>query len=284
MFIKKIHRFLPDYDNLESEYFRWMLDFSNTKNFDKIKLEKDFLLTLILIKFGQIFPDLIFKWGTCLNKVYFPYFRLSEDLDFTLIHSWWRVARKTSLRKYEAEFIQELECLWLSLLSKKKISEYTIALWEFWYTSVVNNRSQTIKIDMSIKKELGLEPKIGDIKSIFTDEVVENPIFWKHTIACINLSEALAEKIRAALTRKTPAIRDFFDVWYVQHNSDFDFHDTIFKKLVDIKLAEVDYDYTLEWEYKLLEKQIQTDLIPVLHQDYDFSLRKIYDFILNFKK
>jgi hypothetical protein len=61
MFINKINIFLPQYENIEKNYFLEILNFSNKKNFDLIKLEKDFLLTLILIKFGKLFPDLIFK-------------------------------------------------------------------------------------------------------------------------------------------------------------------------------------------------------------------------------
>jgi hypothetical protein len=53
---------------------------------------------------------------------------------------------------------------------------------------------------------------------------------------------------------------------------------------VNVKLAEVDCVYSTDENYKMLEKQIETDLIPVLHKDYDFSLREVYDFISQFKK
>ena len=84
MFIDRIQAFLPIYQNRELQNFLRLLHISNTREFDIFKLEKDFLLTLILIKFGEKYPDLVFKGGTCLNKIYFPYFRLSEDLDFVL--------------------------------------------------------------------------------------------------------------------------------------------------------------------------------------------------------
>jgi predicted nucleotidyltransferase component of viral defense system len=84
MFINQIVLFLEKYPNIEKQQFLEILSISNTQGFEPFKFEKDFLLTLILIKFGEKYPDLIFKGGTCLNKVYFPYFRLSEDLDFVL--------------------------------------------------------------------------------------------------------------------------------------------------------------------------------------------------------
>lgn len=74
--------------------------------------------------------------------------------------------------------------------------------------------------------------------------------------------------MRAALTRREPAIRDFFDIWYTRKVGKFDFTDTLFIKILGEKLAEVDYLYTLEENREVLEKQIQTDLKPVLTDDF----------------
>ena len=57
-----------------------------------------------------------------------------------------------------------------------------------------------------------------------------------------------------------------------------------FKKLVDLKLQEVNYEYGLENNYDLLVKQIETDLKPVLNEEFDFNFEEIYKFILTFKK
>ena len=80
--------------------------------------------------------------------------------------------------------------------------------------------------------------------------------------------ESLAEKMRAALTRREPAIRDFFDIWYVRKFSDFDFGSEAFRLLLRDKLEEVDFLYTLEDSRESLERQIITDLRPVLTDDY----------------
>ena len=47
-------------------------------------LEKDYYLTQLLSKINDLSGDLIFKGGTCLNKIYYSYYRLSEDLDFSI--------------------------------------------------------------------------------------------------------------------------------------------------------------------------------------------------------
>jgi len=49
-------------------------------------IEKDYYITLILNHINKELSDkLVFKGGTLLNKIYFDYKRLSEDLDFTFI-------------------------------------------------------------------------------------------------------------------------------------------------------------------------------------------------------
>ncbi len=284
MYIEKIEKFLEKYENLDKKDFLLILKNSNNKQFILSKLEKDFLLTIILIKFWEKYPDLVFKGWTCLNKIYFPYFRLSEDLDFVINTDFGATARKTLLRKYEKLFIEDLEKLWIALQSKKKADEYRLAMFTFEYKSVLDLSIQTIKIDISLKSNLQLKPINLEIKAIYNDLVLEEPIFNKHFINCIDLKESVAEKLRASLTRTTPAIRDFFDIWYVKNNSDFDFEDKNFIKLVDLKLKEVEYKYSLEENYDLLVKQIETDLKPVLNKNFDFNFDEIYEFILTFKK
>lgn len=285
MFIEKIESFILKYQNIKSHDFLDILDVANTQNFNLFKLEKDFLLTLVLIRFWEIFPDLVFKWWTCLNKIYFPYFRLSEDLDFVISTDIWRTARQTLLKKYEHDISYELSKLWLTLKNERtKFDEHRLAMFTFEYISIINNSLQTIKLDISLKWELFLSPVDGKIQSHYTDKILEKPIFWEHTISCIDLREWLAEKIRAALTRKIPAIRDFFDIWYVRQYSDFDFQDWVFLDLIQKKLYEVNYKYTIDESYELLEKQVVTDLIPVIHEHHDFSLKDTYNFIMKFKK
>lgn len=283
MYIEKIRNFLPDYENLDKQSFLSILKISNKSSFISMKLEKDFLLTLILIKIWEKYPELIFKWWTCLNKVYFPYFRLSEDLDFVINHEKWASARKTLLRKYEDIFINELKILWIKLQFKEKWDSYRLAKFVFEYDSIIDTSIQTIKIDISLKNNLKLPAISWNIQSIYVDVILEENFFWKHYINCIDLKESTAEKLRAALTRITPAIRDFFDIWYIKNHSNFDFMNDDFINLVKIKIEEADCIYTLENNYDLLERQIETDLKPVLNDDFEFNLEEIFNFVLTFK-
>lgn len=285
MFIDNIHTFLGKYRAIKPEQFLRILEISNTRKFDQFKFEKDFILTLILIKFGEKYQDLVFKWGTCLNKVYFPYFRLSEDLDFVLDVDIGRNARKALLKQYEEDFVADLRMLGLILRDDRtKYDEYKLAMFTFEYRSTIDDTIQTIKIDISLKWRLTLTPKSGKIQSIFIDNIYEESIFSQdHTIACIDLTESLAEKMRAALTRREPAIRDFFDIWYAREAWGFDFTDSVFLEILREKLVEVDYLYTLEENREFLERQIKTDLKPVLTDDFWFDFDEIYHFILSHK-
>ena len=47
-------------------------------------------------------------------------------------------------------------------------------------------------------------------KTILMDPITHNPVFRKFRVVGLSLKEAYSEKIRAALSRKKPAIRDIF--------------------------------------------------------------------------
>lgn len=285
MYISKISKFLNQYKNIKKKEFINILKWWNTVWFDDYKLEKDFILTMILIKFWETYLDLIFKGWTCLNKIYFPYFRLSEDLDFVLDIDISRDNRKKVLKDYENNFIMDLWLLWFKLKEERtKFDEHKLATFTFEYSSIIDKSIQTVKIDISMKNKLQLESVQWEIKSTYINKILEENIFGQHFIKCMNLKEMLAEKIRASLTRTNPAIRDLFDIWYIKEYSDFNFTDEDFLKLVDIKLSEVNYKYTLEESYELLKKQVETDLKPVLNKDFLFDFDYSFKFVLEFMR
>ena len=148
-----------------TEQLRTLLKQSNVRNFDNHKLEKDLRLTVILHFLAKALPDLRFKWWTCLNKVYYPYFRLSEDLDFSIpINN--ELVNTNSKRKAFARHARETlkgmthtmwwvlnddkyhhkKALWNSELAKKNDTylKYVIS-----YTSIIDWSEQTIKVEIT---------------------------------------------------------------------------------------------------------------------------------------
>jgi predicted nucleotidyltransferase component of viral defense system len=66
--------------------FRQALSFTEAESgFAKRLIEKDYYCSLILADFEPLFANgLVFKGGTSLSKVHAGFYRLSEDLDFTI--------------------------------------------------------------------------------------------------------------------------------------------------------------------------------------------------------
>ena len=270
----------------------------NTRKFNIYKLEKDFYLTVILHRISQQVPEINFKWWTCLNKIYFPYFRLSEDLDFSLSiedesvnTNWKREKFAQSFREKMKELSQTMwwelndnkfhhkKAKWNELLKNK---EYTYLKYVMRYPSIYGIGEQEIKIEVTYTTKQYFKSVHKPIQSIFVDLLFEENIFKEQTIRSFDLQEMTAEKCRACLTRRTPAIRDFFDLRYLQSQ----WIDILAnKEIIKAKCDEVnDMELLLHKQYEELEKQIQTDLLPVVNDLYNFDLKDIYDKMLNLQK
>ena len=55
-----------------------------------------------------------------------------------------------------------------------------------------------------------------ELKTLLLEPFGGKEIFPRFLAAALSVKKAYAEKARAALTRKEPAIRDFFDLWVAQ--------------------------------------------------------------------
>ncbi|KKL19408.1 hypothetical protein LCGC14_2465780, partial [marine sediment metagenome] len=84
----------------KDEFIKALGSASKKKGFLLPLIEKDYYLTLILSRVYELSENLVFKGGTCINKVYYVYYRLSEDLDFSMI-----------LPQYEATRGQRRKCI-----------------------------------------------------------------------------------------------------------------------------------------------------------------------------
>ncbi|GAH94424.1 unnamed protein product, partial [marine sediment metagenome] len=84
----------------KDEFIKALGRASKKKGFLLPLIEKDYYLTLILSRVYELSENLVFKGGTCLNKVYYVYYRLSEDIDFSMI-----------LPQYEATRGQRRKCI-----------------------------------------------------------------------------------------------------------------------------------------------------------------------------
>jgi predicted nucleotidyltransferase component of viral defense system len=281
----------------DDEIIITLLDKSN-KDFDKYLLEKDFRLTVILHRITKNIPEITFKGWTCLNKVYFPYFRLSEDLDFSISienplvntngkretfaqHIREKMKELTAYlwRKLNDDQYHHKKAQWNEQLKKK---EYTYLKYILSYPSMYDQSQQSIKIEITYTQKQHFPWIHKYIQSIFIDPMTEDFIFSNQTIQCLDLQEMVAEKCRACLTRRKPAIRDFFDLRYLQSQW---INILANKEIIKAKCDEVsDRERTLADNYDDLEKQIQTHIIPVTNDIWEFDLKKIYDQMIDLQK
>lgn len=199
-----------------------------TEFFSKL-LEKDYHLTKILHKISEKkIKYLVFKGGTCLNKCYLGFYRLSEDLDFVYnkdVKSMTKLQIKRildGLRRglfdilngLEFKTSKELGKGWKMLTSKEspRITGLEIIA---SYNSIIDSSVQTIKLEISFRKKLRMPTKMKAIRHEFIDALGE-PILKKDVeIEVIDLTENLAEKFRALVIRKNIAIRDIYDLYFV---------------------------------------------------------------------
>lgn len=184
---------------------------ANRENIALGILEKDYVLTELLKALSQV-PALkemlIFKGGTALRRVYFSYWRYSEDLDFTvrqdIVQEELRQAFETWY--HEVELASQIR---LNTRMLHKADGYARVRTRFFgplaYPSI-------ILMDLSFDEPLCLEPKhLQVLTNPFPDE--------QRKILVYPLEELLAEKMRSLLERGKS--RDYYDVWRLlkEHSS-----------------------------------------------------------------
>src|SRR3989338_4051947 len=167
-------------------------------------VEKDYALTWILCALSKTKykTDFIFKGGTSLRKIYFPDWRYSEDLDFTLAKQ---------LDKEEIEAVIEsinnvlIKLVGLRLAAKSFHLNQEYAQLKVQFMGPLQHEN-TIKFDLSFNELLVLPPQEKPILSEYSDRE-------ENSLLVYPLEEILAEKIRSILQRgKT---RDYYDVWKI---------------------------------------------------------------------
>ncbi len=192
-------------------------------------IEKDYALSYVLAgmaKQPELAHSLIFKGGTALKKIFFGDYRFSEDLDFSVINA-------PKDKQLENTLLNAIN------LSKELLNDYG-----------------AFDIQLKRNPERAPHPKGQDAFNVFVkfpwqptplcrikveithDEPVILPPVYKPilhgyeepidcAVACYNIEEIVAEKLRALLqTHKKliargwnrPRARDYYDLWCILKN------------------------------------------------------------------
>lgn len=242
----------------------------NRERFLPRLIEKDYFCTIVLGFLAVEAPRLVFKGGTCLAKVHAGFYRLSEDLDFTIPMS---CSAKRSERTNEAKGLRLAMDMLINrmpflrydtpLTGANSSTQYNTVI---GYTSLLSGDNDIIKVEVALREPL-IEPADRyPARTLLVDPVSRAPLLVPVPLVCISFAESFAEKIRAALTRREAAIRDFYDIDYAVRRLGLRMDDAHLLSMVKQKLSvpgtpEPDVsDSRLEQ----LSNQVQTQLKPVL--------------------
>ncbi|MDP2927662.1 MAG: nucleotidyl transferase AbiEii/AbiGii toxin family protein [Candidatus Omnitrophota bacterium] len=258
-------------------------------NFRLETIEKDYYLTLILNSVESHLSDkIVFKGGTLLNKIHLNYHRLSEDIDFTYFNPEGLQTRSrrsraiTPIREKMPELLKLLE-----LKSERPEGEgfnnSTQYVFNIFYPSFISGKDEKIKLEISLRQTPIDKPVHNVITHFYKDPFTGEDLIPKNKILSLTLNEAVAEKLKAAITRKDVAIRDYYDLWFISE-AKFDFKDrhflSIFKKKLEAEKYRANYSHNFgldQQSKELLHKQIETELIPVIRVGESFNLDKVFE-------
>ena len=253
-------------------------------------IEKDYYLTLILNSVESHLSDkIVFKGGTLLNKIHLNYHRLSEDIDFTYFSPEGGLDTR-SKRSRAITPIREKMPILLKLLGLKSeksegegFNNSTQYVFNIFYPSFITGKDENIKLEISLRQTPIDKPVHNVITHFYKDPFTGEDLIPKNKILSLTLKEAVAEKLKAAITRKDVAIRDYYDLWFISE-AKFDFKDrhflSIFKKKLEAEKYRANYSHNFGLDQKsteLLRGQIETELIPVIRAGESFDLDKVFE-------
>ena len=235
-------------------------------------IEKDYFCSLVLQHLCEAAPELHFKGGTCLAKVHLGFYRLSEDLDFGIPMpvTATRTVRRQSviqLKKVVERIGKDFDGLRvlkpLTGANDSRQYEATIG-----YPSRLHAGEDTVSVEISLREPLLTDVFQGSAMTLLLDPVSGSAFVPPLPIPCLSREEAMAEKLRAALSRHEPAIRDFYDIDHAVRRVGFDVQDANVIRLLKTKLAvpgnaAVD---TSPARLEILRSQLESRLRPVLRE------------------
>lgn len=240
------------------------------KGFNEGLVEKDYYCSLVLAQLahGDGLP-LVFKGGTAFSKVYLDFYRLSEDLDFVIpVTDGTTKSERSQAAGPIGEAVAALATipgvtLATPLTGHNQSRQYIAVL---QYESVVGNPGAQIKVEVGLREPVLREVRTGEVRTLLADPFTDKAAVAPFAMRVLAIEEASAEKVRAALTRREPAIRDFYDLGQLAERSAVDLLSPDVLELVAAKLRVAGTpapDISPE-RLTVLKDQLQTHLRPVL--------------------
>lgn len=200
--------------------------------FDVGTLEKDVALTWLIwgiYEDGSPLRDvLIFKGGTAIRKCISHEWRLSEDLDFTIVDD---IDADALRDDFEAVFDRVEEESGFGFEFSQYHDKPYVILARVQYDGPLAQKNK-IKVDISLDEKLVQDPE-------------ERPFDGEYDVPDCNvlmytLDELLVEKIRSIIQRGYA--RDYYDVWRLLKEHEFDIEEIEELLVEKCRINEIDYE------------------------------------------
>jgi predicted nucleotidyltransferase component of viral defense system len=252
-------------------------------------IEKDYFCSVLLEYLAAGSDALIFKGGTCLSKVHVGFYRLSEDLDFSISSPpestrSERKAHSARLKKLVAGIAEHRSVFRIvePLTGANASTQYNAVL---GYRSLLDDHEEPVRIEVGIREPVMTEPLLGLSSTLLQSPIDAQPLVEAFPVRCLSYFEAMAEKLRAALCRRQVAIRDFFDVDHAVHQGGLDIRDPL---LLDLARRKLEIQGTAAMDVSparlvQLQRQLDEELRPVLRQREfaQFDLQRAIETVLD---
>lgn len=144
----------------DAELFRAALTFTAAKTgFSERLIEKDYYCSVALADIcASDATEIVFKGGTCLSKVHADFFRLSEDLDFSLSTPVdatrnQRSRRLDNFKHYFEAIPERIDCLRIdqALRGFNNSFQYGARL---AYRSIISGQDDFLKVEVSVREPI----------------------------------------------------------------------------------------------------------------------------------
>lgn len=255
----------------DPELFREAVSFTAAETtFVPRLIEKDYFCTVLLAYLADADPALVFKGGTALAKIHADFYRLSEDLDFSIpmpvdATRSKRSAQTTALKKavHSLETALPVFRVVQAVTGANSSTQYIASA---GYKSLLSQQEETIKIEVGLREPLEMPAIDAPARTMLLDPVSSQAMVKPAVVRCISRMEAFAEKFRAALSRREVAIRDFYDIDHGVRKLGIRPADADLIGLVKKKLSIPGNDQVNVSEPRLasLRRQLEPQLKPVL--------------------
>ena len=182
-------------------------------NKDKVRdkqIEKDYIISWVLFGISQnklLLENLVFKGGTALKKMYFPDYRYSEDLDFTLLND--NLTNKEIFTEFDKiiRIIKDESNISLKVTNEYEHKKSKSINFHIAYVGPLQGKltSRDLKVDITRGEKLEFDFLTKTVNTNYSDLSD-----YEININCYSLSEVLIEKMTALIGRSIP--RDLYDL------------------------------------------------------------------------